>query len=201
MALIVVRLTFRQARSQGQDGSRPIQGLDWTLLIHAQHESSIRRVEVKSHHIAHLLLELRVVGNLKLFHPVRLHVITLPDAVHHHARNPQPAGQRAHAPVGGVGRARLQRGYPGSSAPTLRSGRAETVCASEAGAEPRSRRGRKPHVWPEPSGATARFAEQSSSWKSLGWPAKSPHTCEPPAAGWCRPEPKPPTAASELHRS
>src|SRR6059058_2881781 len=37
---------------------------------------------------------------------------------------------------------------------------AEIACASEAGAEPRSRRGRKPRVWPEPSGATARFAEQ-----------------------------------------
>ena len=36
----------------------------------------------------------------------------------------------------------------------------DIACASEAGAEPRSRRGRKPRAWPEPSGATARFAEQ-----------------------------------------
>ena len=110
MALIVVRLTFRQARSQGQDGSRPIRGLDLTLLIHAQHQSSIRRVEVKSHHIAHLLLELRVVGNLELFHPVRLHVMALPDAVHPHARNPQLLSEPAHAPVGSIRRPRLHRG-------------------------------------------------------------------------------------------
>ena len=36
--------------------------------------------------------------------------MALPDAVYHHARNPQPARQPAHAPGAGVGRPRLQRG-------------------------------------------------------------------------------------------
>ena len=47
MSLIVVRLTFWQARSQGQDRSRPIQGMDLTLLVDAKHQGSIRGVEVK----------------------------------------------------------------------------------------------------------------------------------------------------------
>src|SRR5215831_16864061 len=109
VALVVVRLSLRQAWSQGQNGSGPIQGLDLALFVNAKHQSSIRGVEVKSHHVADLSLELRVVGNLKRFHAMRLNIIALPEAVHHHARKAQVSSEPARTPVGGVRRARLQR--------------------------------------------------------------------------------------------
>ncbi len=41
MPLVVVGLTFRQARPQRQEGSRPIQRLDLTLLIDTKDQGSI----------------------------------------------------------------------------------------------------------------------------------------------------------------
>jgi hypothetical protein len=42
-----------------------------------------------THHVAHFFLELRIVGKIKLFDAMGLNVMTLPEAVYHHARNPQ----------------------------------------------------------------------------------------------------------------
>jgi hypothetical protein len=42
-----------------------------------------------THHVTHFFLELRIVVKLKLFHAMGLNVMTLPEAVYHHARNPQ----------------------------------------------------------------------------------------------------------------
>ena len=110
MPFIVVGLAFRQARAQGQDGSGAIQRLNLALLIDAQHQGSIRVMDIEAHHIADLLFKLGIVGNLKLLHPVRLHVVALPNPVHHHAGNAQLPSQLAHTPGGGIGGSRLQRG-------------------------------------------------------------------------------------------
>src|SRR6267378_622164 len=44
IALVVVCLAFRNARPQGQNGLRPVQGLDLAFLVHAQNQSLLRRV-------------------------------------------------------------------------------------------------------------------------------------------------------------
>src|SRR5581483_113944 len=82
VALGVVRLTLRKARSQRQDGSGSIQSRDSALLADAKNQGSVQGIEVKPHDVADLVLELGVVGNLKLFHPMGLLVIALPDAMH-----------------------------------------------------------------------------------------------------------------------
>src|SRR5207302_3197841 len=69
--------------------------------------------------------------------------------------NPQPAGQRAHAPVGGVGRSRLQRGVQdlllqlgGQDAPRslalLRLAQSLEAAAAESRARGQNRRARQP---------------------------------------------------------
>ena len=121
MPLVVVRLTLWRARSQGQNGGGPIQGLDLALFIDAKHQSAIRWIEVKSHYVADLLLELRIVGDLKLLHPMRLQVIALLDAVYHHARNAQVSSEPAHTPAGGVEQSRLRRSIQ-DLLPQLRGG-------------------------------------------------------------------------------
>ena len=44
MALVVVRLTFRQARSLGKDRRGAIQRLNLALLVHAQYQSAVGRI-------------------------------------------------------------------------------------------------------------------------------------------------------------
>jgi hypothetical protein len=51
------------------------------LLIDAQHQGAIRRIQVQAHHVAHLFLELRIVRQLEPLHPVWLHIVFLPNLV------------------------------------------------------------------------------------------------------------------------
>ena len=68
VALVVVRHRRRAALLQRQAGLRAVEGLDLALLIDTQHQRAIRRVHVEPHDIRHLLLEMRVVGDLELLY-------------------------------------------------------------------------------------------------------------------------------------
>ncbi len=110
VALVVVGLPFRESRTQGQDGLGTIQGLDLALLIHAQHQSLLRRIQVQTHDVAQLEKELGIGAELETLDAMRLQTMRLPDAIHHRRTHPLGAGQRAHAPVRGSRRLQVQRG-------------------------------------------------------------------------------------------
>ena len=52
VALIIVRLTCGQARTQGKDRLRSVQRLDLTLLVHAQNQRLFWRVHIQPHDVA-----------------------------------------------------------------------------------------------------------------------------------------------------
>src|SRR3954470_10199040 len=53
MAFVIVGLTLRQARSQGEDRRGAIQSLNLTFLIHAQYQRAFRRVQVQANNVPH----------------------------------------------------------------------------------------------------------------------------------------------------
>jgi hypothetical protein len=89
-------------------GAVRFQRLNLALFIDAEHQRAIRRIEIQADDVPYLILKLRIVRNLELLHPVRLDVVTLPNALHHHPRNAQFRGQHADAPVCGIGWSGLQ---------------------------------------------------------------------------------------------
>ncbi len=60
MANIVVGHPFRVTQARGQHGLGAIEGLDLRLLIDREHDGMIGRVQIKTHHIAHLFNEKRI---------------------------------------------------------------------------------------------------------------------------------------------
>ena len=54
VAQVVMGAPFRLPRAQGQQRTGAIQSLDLGLLVHAQHQRPLRRVQVQTHNIAHL---------------------------------------------------------------------------------------------------------------------------------------------------
>src|ERR1700679_3940571 len=54
---IVVSTPFQLSRSHWEQRLRAVQSLDLRLLVHAEHKSAVRRVQIQPHDIAHLLDE------------------------------------------------------------------------------------------------------------------------------------------------
>src|SRR5580658_9575498 len=108
MALVVVRLPGRYARSQRQNRLRSIQRLHLTLLIHTQYDRSIRRIQIQPHDIPHLLHELRILGELEVLHAMRLQSESMPNPHNGILRETRLLGHEARAPVRAVGRHRFQ---------------------------------------------------------------------------------------------
>src|ERR1041385_1481306 len=72
VAFVVVRLPRRHAGRERQNRLRAIQRLNLALLVYAEHNSAVRRIQVQPHDVPHLLDELRVFGELEIFYPMRL---------------------------------------------------------------------------------------------------------------------------------
>jgi hypothetical protein len=72
MALVIVRLPGWHAGSQRQNRLSPIQSLHLTLLVHAQHDGAVRRIQVQAHDIPNLLDELRVFREFEVLDTMRL---------------------------------------------------------------------------------------------------------------------------------
>jgi len=68
------------ARSQRQHKLRPIECLDLTLLVHAQHHGLQRRIHVQPDDVAHLIDEHRIAGELERLLPMQLQAEGSPDA-------------------------------------------------------------------------------------------------------------------------
>ena len=92
-------LSFRQAWPQGKNGRGAIEGLNLALLVKAQNQRPIWRIEIEPHHIANLLFEARIVGEFKSLHAMRLDIVPLPYPMHNGSAYAQLPGQSANAPM------------------------------------------------------------------------------------------------------
>ena len=62
MALIIVRLTLRQAWAQRQNGSSAVQSLNLALFIHAQYQGTFGRIQIQANDVPDLFFKVRIVG-------------------------------------------------------------------------------------------------------------------------------------------
>ena len=107
-----VVMSHRAAASllQGQPGLGPVQSLNLALLVHAEHDGLLRRVEIEADHIGELLQELRISGQLECLDPVRLEVVAPPDVVDGRLAHPLTLRHQPATPLGDPLRFRLQGG-------------------------------------------------------------------------------------------
>ena len=92
----------------GRPGCVRFSALDLALLVAAEHQGVLGRIQVQPHDIDQLVLEARIARDLEASAQVRLQAVALPDAAHGRSARAQVLGQRAGAPVRGVGRLLMQ---------------------------------------------------------------------------------------------
>ena len=109
VALVIVAAPLRLARPHGQHRLGAVERLDLALLVDAEHQRAVRRVEIEADDVAHLVDELRVARQLEALDPVRLQAEGAPDTVHRRRGDARRPGHRAAAPVGRTVGHRLQR--------------------------------------------------------------------------------------------
>ena len=80
VALVIVGLGSSAALLHGKAGLGAVQRLDLALLVEQKNDGMGRRIDIEPYHIAQLLHEPRVIGELELFDPVRLKAMRAPDA-------------------------------------------------------------------------------------------------------------------------
>ena len=103
VARIVVGLAFGNAGAQRGCRSCPIEGLNLTLLVDAENQSLVGRVEVKPHHIVKLFAEVLVFAEFEGFDKMRLQVVSPPNTSHSRLAEPLRLGHAPSAPVSRVG--------------------------------------------------------------------------------------------------
>jgi hypothetical protein len=97
--LVVVGLRPAAAPLQREAWLRAIEGLDLALLVDAQHQRLVRRIQIQSDDVGQLLEEVFVAAQLEGLDPMRLEVVTLPDSLDGGLAEPLGPRQRACAPV------------------------------------------------------------------------------------------------------
>lgn len=107
VALVVVGHRGSASLLERQPRLGPVERLDLGLLVDAEHDRAVRRVEVEADDLGDLLLEHRVVRDLEALHDMRLQPGIGPDAPHARSRNSHRLCHRRAAPVRGIGRGLL----------------------------------------------------------------------------------------------
>ena len=69
---IVMRAPLQLAGAHGQQRRGPIQRLNLALFVHTQDQGALRRVQIQSNDVPHLVDEQRVFGQLERFAATRL---------------------------------------------------------------------------------------------------------------------------------
>jgi hypothetical protein len=141
------------ARQQGQDRRRAVERLDLRLLVDAEHDRGLGRVEVEPDDVAQLVDELRIGRELEGLGLVGLQSECPPDAADRGLAHTGGARQRARRPVRGVGRLLLER-RDEHALDVVNAASVASVVASPRGpayAAPRaaccSSRGRRRSIW------------------------------------------------------
>ena len=99
VALVVVSHRLPAALRHRQRRLRAVKRLHRGLLVGAQHDRVLRRVQIQTHDIDEFLLELRVVGHLERVDLVRFEAQLLPYPMHGALRDPGNPGHRPCAPM------------------------------------------------------------------------------------------------------
>ena len=110
VAFVVVRHGGAASALQRQAGLSTVQSLNLALLVGAQHQGVLWRIEVQTDDIFQLLRERGIVADLERFHAMRFQSVGAPDAAHTGFADADRRGHDARAPVSGVGRL-LARGH------------------------------------------------------------------------------------------
>jgi hypothetical protein len=109
MPLVVMRHGPRPATLHGQARLGAVEGLNLALLIDAEDDRLLRRVQIQPNYVLQLGEEGGVGGHLERFLAMGLQSMRTPDAVHLGMAEPDDWGQRPRAPVGRAGRLLLSR--------------------------------------------------------------------------------------------
>jgi len=109
VALVIVRAPLDLPWTHRQQRLRAIEGLDLALLIDADHQRLVGRIEIEPDDVAHLLDELRIGGELERLRPMRLQRERAPDALHRGRRDTRRLRHVAGAPVRRALRLLLER--------------------------------------------------------------------------------------------
>ena len=110
MALVVVGDALDIAEAHRQHRLGALQRLALALLVHADHQRVVRRAQVQADHVAQLLDEERIGGQLEALGAMRLQAEQLEVALHAGLGDTGLGGHRAHAPVRrAIGRLGVQR--------------------------------------------------------------------------------------------
>ena len=97
---IIVGAPLGAARAQRQIRGGASKRLDLALLVHADHDGPLRRVQVQPDDVADLGFQLRVGGELEGLGPPGLEVVVAPDAGHGVVTDAELVGQQLGRPVG-----------------------------------------------------------------------------------------------------
>ena len=100
VALVIVGHRLGPPRLHRQRRLGPVQRLHGGLLVHAQHDRLLRRIEVQTDHVNQFLVELRVVGQLECLDQVRFQTARGPHPLHRRRRHPRLGRHRPARPVG-----------------------------------------------------------------------------------------------------
>ena len=108
VAEVIVGNAFGVTQPHRQNGLTALQCLDLALLVHAQHQRIVRRVEIQPDDIAYFLHKERVVGERERPVAVRLQPEQRKVALYAALGQSLSLGKAAHAPVGRLRGARGQ---------------------------------------------------------------------------------------------
>ena len=86
-----------------------VEGLDLALLIDAEHQRLVGRIEIKSHDVLDLFGKIGIVGDFEAAHQMRFKAVFMPDTLDARVADAHLSGHRTHAPVRGVDRPFLDR--------------------------------------------------------------------------------------------
>ena len=115
LALIVVGQGPAAPLLQGQARRRAVPRLNLALLIHANHQRQLGRIQLKADHVGQLFQKLGIARQLEALHPGRLHLVTPPDVADGGLAHPLGLRQQSATPRGhprGLGlQGRLHDGF------------------------------------------------------------------------------------------
>ena len=109
MALVIMGHRPRPALLHGQPGLGTVKGLNLTLLIDAEDDRLLWRVEVEPGDILQLRREVRITGELKRLLAVWLEAVLLPDALDRRFAQSSDRCHRPRAPLRRVERRAVER--------------------------------------------------------------------------------------------
>src|SRR6185437_11495139 len=103
IALVVVRHRSTTALLNRQPRLRAVQGLDLALLVGAQDDGMLRRVEIETDDRLKLFSKLGIVADFERPRQVRLEAMLVPDPTHALFTQADDLSHRSRAPVGCIG--------------------------------------------------------------------------------------------------